>query len=114
MFIHENVRLWGKEHTITLHLGAAICTVSVMDENPAVAYLSNLSVVRLCRFQGYGNEILSAGIKHAKEMGASMLCLWTKGDSFTKEWYMRHGFKYVTTDTETGMVGLQMDLNDGC
>ena len=108
-YIHRNIWNWGRGDIIVIADGRALCTVSVEDENPAVAYLSDVSVCESSRRMGFGNELLELSKEHAREMGAKMLCLWADPEQWMVEWYKRHGFKQQRV-YDDGMVGLTFDL----
>lgn len=108
-YIHHNIWHWGRKDTIVIADGRALCQISIEDENPAVAHLSDVIVLESARGYGLGNNLLSAAKEHAREMGAKMLCLWTDPEQWMIHWYERHGFvqRCVYDD---GMVGLTFDL----
>lgn len=107
--IHKNNWRWGRSEIIVIADGRGLCTVSVEDENPAVAYLSGVSVWEPARGYGLGNDLLSKAKECAREMGAKMLCLWAEPEHWVVDWYKRHGFtQYCVYDD--GMVGLTFDL----
>ena len=108
-YIHKNLWPWGWKDTIVLADGRALCQLSIEFDNIFVAHLSDVIVHETERQRGYGNELLKAAKKHAREMGAKMLCLWAAPDSWVIGWYKRHGFRqYCVYDD--GMVGLIFDL----
>ena len=108
-YIHENFWIWGRQDAIVIADGAAFCFLSVEDDNPAVAHLSNVSVHELDRRKGYGDELLNLAKDHAREMGAKMLALWVDPNIWMFEWYKRRGFKHVMT-YDDGMAGMTFDL----
>lgn len=85
------------------------CHLSIEKDNKFVAYLSDLSVLEHSRRNGIGNHLLEASKKHARKMGAKMLCLWTDPNQWMFDWYKRHGFKHTMTYSD-GMAGLTFDL----
>lgn len=108
-YIHRNIWRWGRKDTIVIADGRALCQLSVEDENPAVAHLSDVIVLESARGYGLGNDLLEAAKEHAREMGAKMLCLWADPEQWMVEWYKRHGFKQQCV-YDDGMVGLTFDL----
>ena len=111
--IHKNNWRWGRGDIIVIADGRGLCTVSVEDENRAVAYLSGVSVCESSRRMGLGNELLELSKQHAREMGAKMLCLWADPEQWVVDWYKRHGFmqENVYEDETVGlMVGLTFYL----
>lgn len=108
-YIHRNIWRWGRGDIIVIADGRGLCTVSVEDENPAVAYLSDVSVCESSLRMGLGNELLELSKEHAREMGAKLLWLWADSEQWMVEWYKRHGFiqQYVFDD---GMSRLTFDL----
>ena len=113
IIIHRNRWHWGRKHTIVANDGASLCQLSVEDDNPSVAWLSDVIVAGEYQQQGYGNELLSLAKMEARQMGAHMLCLWASPDGWVIDWYKRHGFRQ-TCVYDDGMVGLTFDLDDGC
>eukprot|EP01006_Ploeotia_vitrea_P064056 TRINITY_DN86843_c0_g1_i1.p1 TRINITY_DN86843_c0_g1~~TRINITY_DN86843_c0_g1_i1.p1 ORF type:complete len:169 (+),score=4.94 TRINITY_DN86843_c0_g1_i1:36-542(+) len=57
-------------------------------------FISELFVHPKCRGQGTGTKLLEAIISHAKEVGASRLCLINLRDreSYIRKFYEKHGF----------------------
>lgn len=108
-YIHRNIWSWGRENTIVIADGRALCQLSVEDANASVAYLSNVIVLESARNCGLGNDLLEAAKEHAREMGAKMLWLWADPEQWVVEWYKRHGFKQQCV-YDDGMVGLTFDL----
>ena len=109
VIIHQNVWRWGRGDIIVIANGRGLCTVSVEDENLAVAHLSGVSVLESARGYGLGNDLLSAAKEHAREMGAKMLCLLADPEQWVVDWYKRHGFTQQCV-YDDGMVGLTFDL----
>ena len=107
--IHKNIWRWGRSDIIIIADGCGLCTVSVEDDNPAVAYLSGVSVCESSRRMGLGNELLELSKQHAKEMGAKMLRLWADPEQWVTDWYKRHGFAQQCM-YDDGMIGLTFDL----
>lgn len=109
IIIHKNIWRWGRGDIIVIANGRGLCSVSIEDDNPAVAHLSGVSVCESSRRMGLGNELLELSKQHAREMGAKMLCLWAGPEQWVVEWYKRHGFKQQIV-YDDGMVGLTFDL----
>ena len=109
MIIHKNIWHWGRGDIIVIADGRGLCTVSVEDDNPAVAYLPDVSVCESSRRMGFGNELLELSKQHAREMGTKMLCLGADPEQGTVDWYKRHGFTQQCV-YDDGMVGLTFDL----
>jgi len=112
MVIHVNQWPWGRKDTIVIANGYALCELSIEKNNPSVAYLSDVIVLQLARGRGYGNQLLDLAKKHAREMGAKMLCLWADPEQWVVDWYKRHGFIQQCV-YDDGMVGLTFDLQAG-
>ena len=108
-YIHQNVWRWGRKDTIVIAGGRALCQLSIEDETPVVAYLSDLIVLESARGYGLGNDLLSAAKEHAREMGAKILRLWADPEQWVVDWYKRHGFTQHRV-YDDGMVGLTFDL----
>lgn len=108
-YIHQNVWPWGRKDTIVLADGRALCQVSITDDDPFVAHLTDVVVYESARGYGLGNDLLQAAIEQAREMGAVMLAAVVDSHDWTLEWLKRHGFVYgITYDDET--AGLTFDL----
>lgn len=86
--------------------------MSIEDDNKAVAWLSNVCVLKLWRRFGFGNQLLKKAKEHAREMGAHILCLWVEPGGWVIDWYKRKGFKQSCV-YDDGMIGLTFDLDDG-
>jgi N-acetylglutamate synthase-like GNAT family acetyltransferase len=109
VIIHKNNWPWGRDDIIVIAGGRGLCTVSIEDDNPAVAYLSGVSVCESSRHMGLGNELLELSKQHAREMGAKMLCLWAYPEQWVVDWYKRRGFTQQCVYDDK-MVGLTFDL----
>ena len=70
------------------------------DDDIETIYLSNVFVSEEYRGKGYGNLILDAADKVAKEMGAKTIGLKVMKGSFAHQWYERHGYCDLTADKE--------------
>ena len=112
MLIHKNVWPWGRKDTIVILDGVAICQLSIENDNPAVAHLSDVIVYGPEQGKGYGNALLREAKTHAREMGAQLLCLWAAPDGWVIDWYKRHGFRQHCV-YDDGMIGLTFDLDNG-
>ena len=111
-FIHQNVWSWGRKDTIVIADGRALCQLSIENENPSVAHLSDVIVWEPSRGYGLGNHLLAKAKEHAREMGAHLLCLWAYPDGWVIDWYKRHGFRQHCV-YDDGMIGLTFDLDNG-
>lgn len=109
IIVHKNKWKECSERVVVLRGGIGLVTINVYDENPAVAYCSNLQVLAKYRNRGIGNELIEAAKQNAREMGAATMCVWAYAEKWHVEWYKRHGFKEQMRDTR-GAVGLSIDL----
>lgn len=98
--IHKNTWKWGRTETIINDGGRAICSVSVDNDETAVAWLHGLSVLPECRKEGRGRKILREAIIRAKEMGATTVRLKADPDTFVAGWYMREGFRHEYAEND--------------
>lgn len=74
--------------------GCGTATVEVYDDNPTIATIHSISVVRHKRQQGYGNKLLEACENYAYcRKKVTKIELWANYDSFTYEWYRHHGYE---------------------
>ena len=107
--IHQNVWPYGRKDTIVLAHGKALCHLSVDDECPNIAYLTDVIVHESIRGRNYGNKLLKLAIEHAREMGADELRLWARKEWWVRDWYGRKGFKKLIT-TDEGWVQMTMSI----
>lgn len=70
------------------------------DDDLETVYVSNIFVDEEKRGNGLGNMILDTATSMSKELGAKTMCLKVKKDSFAHQWYMRHGYTDIETDSE--------------
>ena len=106
--VHENNWHWGRDYTIIIDGGIGVCRVAIEKELPQVAYLMDVSVYKPERGNGCGTKLVEGAKKRAKRAGATMLSLWCAPELV--EWYTRRGFSEAMRDTETGMVGMSLEL----
>ena len=107
--IHKNNWRWGRGDIIVISDGRGLCTVSVENDNPAVAYLSGVSVWEPVRGYGLGNDLLNKAKEHAREMGAKKLVLWVDPNDWPFEWYKRNGFIECKNHVD-GLVQMEKEL----
>ena len=107
MIVHKNIWHWGRQVTIILAGGRALCHVSIENENKSRAWLSGVSVCEKSRHRGLGNELLQAAERNARKRGAELLCLWADPNDWPIEWYKRKGYALFSMDvSETGLIAL--------
>lgn len=74
--------------------GCGTATVDVYDDNPTIATIHSISVVKNKRQQGYGNKLLKACENYAKKRKkVTKIELWADTKSIACEWYKRHGYE---------------------
>ena len=108
-YIHSNIWSWGRKDTIILADGQAFCQLSIQNDFPSVAYLTDVVVYKKARRCGLGNVLLRIAIQQAKEMGANTLCLYSVPDRWVVEWYKRNGFVEYDVYTD-GTIGMALNL----
>ena len=96
MKIIKHINRWGI-FTQVVNItddGCGTATVEVYDENPTVAQIHSISVVKSKRQQGYGNKLLESCEKYAqRRKKVKTIELWADYGSFAYEWYKRHGYE---------------------
>ncbi len=91
--IHHNYWHWGESYIIILNNGLGTATLQISDSNHKCGVISSLSVVKNVRKHGIGNQLLHECETLAFELGLEELCLYAEKNTFTREWYERHGYK---------------------
>lgn len=107
--LHQNKWNWGRYEIIVIFDGFALCKVSVENDDPSIAWLSDVVVFEAMRHLGLGNRLSDIAMVRAMKMGAKKLGLWTDPKGWPLEWYKRRGFEYQYTDLN-GQAVLEMDL----
>lgn len=79
--------------------GEGTCSVQ-LDEVKSCAWAYRLSVEEKHRRKGYGKLLLSEAEEEARRLGASVIALSVKKDTFMLDWYQRSGYKPVYSDNE--------------
>nr|DAN74196.1 MAG TPA: acetyltransferase domain containing protein [Caudoviricetes sp.] len=79
--------------------GKGTCSVK-LDEVKSCAWIYRLSVEEKHRRNGYGKLLLSEAEDEARRLGASVVALAVKKDTFMLDWYQRSGYKPVYSDNE--------------
>lgn len=79
--------------------GEGTCSVK-LDEVKSCAWVHRLSVEEKHRKNGYGKLLLSEAENEARRLGASVLGLSVKKDTFMFEWYQRSEYKPLFSDSE--------------
>ena len=90
--IHHNYWHWGRSYIISIDNGNGIVNMQVSDDDPKRGCISGLSVINNARNKGLGNILLSECEKLAIKLGLNEIYLSAEKNSFTFEWYKRHGF----------------------
>lgn len=92
---HEKVEptTWGTRYMF--HNGSTRFALYDYDDDPETLYFSNLYVDPKDRNLGYGNQILRIVEKYAADGQYSSIILNVKKNSWTQEWYERHGYVYL-------------------
>ena len=80
--------------------GEGICSVSIDDNIKSCACIYNLNVEEKHRRKGYGNRLLEEAEKEAQRLGANVISLAVKNNSFMFDWYQRKGYIPLFSDSE--------------
>ena len=88
--------------------GEGTCSVK-LDEIKSCAWVYRLSVEEKHRRNGYGKMLLNEAENEAHRLGANVVSLAAKKDSFMLEWYQRSGYRPVFSDNE--YVTLYKEIN---
>ena len=90
---HRNKWPFGESTIIVLENGYALVKVSYETEYPDECTIIGLTVHESRRKEGLGNKLLEEAEKEAKEYyNINKICLYTDCNSFTTDWYKRHGY----------------------
>lgn len=111
VIVIRNDWYWGRTSLVNLAGGFASVKISVEEDAPTVAYISDLVVHPSRQRNGLGNELLTHALFEALNMGALTATLDTYPDNWLPEWYFRHGFKCEGI-TNTGLVRMKCDLKN--
>lgn len=96
MFIHHH----EEDGTLIMTAGReGTCSVK-LDEIKSCAWIYHLSVEEKYRRKGYGKLLLSEAENEARRLGASVVALAAKKDSFMLDWYQHSGYRPVFSDSE--------------
>lgn len=79
--------------------GEGTCSVK-LDEIKSCAWVYRLHVEEKYRKKGYGRLLLSEIENEARRLGANVVALAAKKDTFMLEWYQRSGYKPIFLDSE--------------
>nr|DAJ71893.1 MAG TPA: acetyltransferase domain containing protein [Herelleviridae sp.] len=79
--------------------GEGTCSVK-LDEVKSCAWVYRLSVEEKHRRNGYGKLLLSEAEDEARRLGASVMSLAVKKDTFMLDWYQRSGYEPLFSDSE--------------
>lgn len=90
---HENIWSWGRSIYIILSDGTGLVMIQFYDDDPNSAYINNLSVYINSRRKGIGKFLLHEAERIAKENNVNTIRLHCEKNSFTKDWYIREGYK---------------------
>nr|DAU84733.1 MAG TPA: hypothetical protein [Caudoviricetes sp.] len=96
-FIYHN----AEDYTLIMtSSGEGICSISIDENIKSCAWIYNLSVEKKDRKKGYGNKLLKEAEDVAQKLGASVVSLAAKKDSFMLDWYQRSGYEPLFSDSE--------------
>lgn len=79
--------------------GEGICSVT-LDTIRSCAMIYRLSVEEKHRRNGYGKMLLNEAENEARRLGANVVSLAVKKDSFMLDWYQRIGYESLFSDSE--------------
>ena len=91
----EGTSVLGRTLYITRAGGLALVMVTIMEDDPAVAFLHDLIVESHCRGIGLGNQLLRDACFEAWRQGAGRIKLMVQPQSWMEEWYERNGFQFT-------------------
>lgn len=110
--IHTNRTPFGRTTTIILADGYAYVMVSIMDDNPIVAVIHDLTVHKERRGEGLGRMLLEEATQEAGKIGVTVARLAVKPNSWLAEWYKRHGFVEIgPAELPPDHIVMEKDLN---
>lgn len=109
MIIHSQTCIWDnyKELVIISHKSKASCRIYIYNDEPNIAYISNLYVDEKERNKGIGTELLKYCIDKAKQLNCSKIQLRSDNEDFVRKWYFRLGFKLIKSE-----IWLEKDIDD--
>lgn len=99
----------GEDSTLIMTTGGeGICSVT-LDAIRSCAMICRLSVEERHRRNGYGKMLLNEAENEARRLGANVVSLAAKKDTFMLDWYQHSGYKSVFSDSE--YVTLYKEIN---
>lgn len=102
---HYNNAPYGKTVAILLEDASGYVMVTQFDNNPEIAVIHDLVVLKDRRGEGLGRELLLEAINITNyPLLASSARLSAEPGSWVEGWYKRHGFKIVGQVEEYGQV----------
>jgi len=90
--IHHNYWYWGQSYIITIDNGNGVVNIQISDDDTKRGCISGLSVSKKARNKGLGNILLIEAEKLARKLKLEEVYLTAEKNSFTFDWYKRHGF----------------------
>ncbi len=95
MKVIKHINRWGI-FTQVINItddGCGTASVDIYDDNPTVALIHSISVIKSKRQQGYGNRLLKACEDYAKKRKkVTSIELWADTKSVAYDWYKRKGY----------------------
>lgn len=85
-------------------------TLYAYEDDPNIIYLSNVRIDESLQGQGYGNEILKEAEQQALSKGFSTIELKVLINSWTHDWYRRHGYSDLCYDENKNYIWMKKEL----
>lgn len=94
-YLYENEWPWGKSVYKIIADGAAQVDVTFDNEDPGVAWISNLMVVPEERRKGYATELMNWAIDYCKSHNIFKINLNSVEKNWVMDFYHKFGFKDI-------------------
>lgn len=110
MKLHHNKWPWGTTETYIAFDGAGIFRLSIMNNEPDVIFLSDVSVQKRHRGKGYARSMLRIAIHRAEQTECKKMRLYAYPGDFVIDWYKRNGFVETGNTQYDGAVEMEKTL----
>lgn len=95
MKVIKHINKWGifTQVIAITNDGCGTASVDIYDDNPTVALVHSISVIKNKRQHGYGNRLLKTCEDYAKKRKyVTTIELWADTKSVAYDWYKRKGY----------------------
>jgi GNAT superfamily N-acetyltransferase len=108
---HSKTDIWGESILIMEKFGKAFGRIYWFNDDNTTIYLDWLSVDENVRRKGIGTELQEMREGIGLQLGATIVCLWVRKNTWMYDWYHRRGYQdWKDHKTEENAIWMKKKL----